>query len=808
MVRILLTVVFCQSILWAQQKKEVSPFQTKISGLQKFSGFVDFYWEEKEGKIWFEISRFDEEFLYMTSLPQGVGSNDIGLDRGQISNIRIVKFQRIGSKILLIQPNYDYRAMTDNPLEKQAVKESFAESVLWGFTLTAEENGKYLVDATSFLMNDAHDVSGSLKATKQGNYRVDAARSAVYMPRTKSFLDNAEFEVLLTFSGEAEGDWIRQVTPTPNSVTVHEHHSFIRLPDNKYQPRAFDPRSGYIWIEYKDFGTPIDQPLIKRYLTRHRLEKKNPLEASSEAIKPIVYYVDNGAPEPIRSALVEGASWWNQAFEAAGYKNAFQVKILPDSADPMDVRYNVIQWAHRATRGWSYGNPILDPRTGEIIKGHVTLGSQRVRQDYLIACGLLAPFEDGKPVSERMQQMALARIRQLSAHEIGHTIGLQHNFAASLSNRASVMDYPYPLVTVNDAGELDMSTAYGIGIGEWDKITIQYGYGQFSKAEEKKELNKVIQSALTKGIRYISDDDARAAGGAHPFAHLWDNGSDASDELLRLLKIRQKALDQFSEKNIPMGEPMATLEEALVPVYLFHRYQTEAVVKIVGGADYSFALRGDGQVIWEPVSGKEQTKALSVLLQTIRAQTLFLPDRIVRLIPPRPIGFGRHRELFSSRNGLVFDPLSAVESAADHAVGLLLHSQRASRLVEFHSRRAESPGLETIIDSLVSNTWKVNYKDGGLAEVQRTINHIALTHIMKLSVHEKASSGARAIAWAKLEELKSWIAGKIKSESDYAQKAFFELSLSQIQTFQGQPKDFKWKEIEKMPPGAPIGMDD
>lgn len=539
---VLLFVCLISFELFAQQ----ATITAKTSGMQKFPGYFTFYWDSKEGKVWLEVDKWDTEFLYIDSLPAGIGSNDIGLDRGQMGESRIVSFQRSGPRVLLIQSNYAFRAITDNANERETVKQSFAQSALWGFKVEAEENNRALVDATGFFLHDAHNVIGVLKQTEQGDFKLDENRSAVYLPQTKNFPMNTEVEVTLTFTGTNPGEWVRDVVPNPSDITVREHHSFIQLPDNNFKTRLYDPRSGFFGPVYMDFATPIEEPIRKRLISRHRLEKKDPSAAVSEAVKPIVYYVDNGAPEPIRSALVEGAQWWNQAFEAAGYKNAFQVKILPEDADPMDVRYNTIQWVHRYTRGWSYGNVVVDPRTGEIIKGHVTLGSQRVRQDYLIAQGLLSPFEEGKPVSHVMLEMALARLRQLSAHEVGHTLGLSHNYIASAENRASVMDYPHPFVTINADKSFDFSKAYTTSIGEWDKVSITYGYQHFpAGGDEKKALNVIIEEAAARGLIFLSDADARPPGSAHPKTHLWDNGPDAVAELTRILEIRSLALSRF-----------------------------------------------------------------------------------------------------------------------------------------------------------------------------------------------------------------------------------------------------------------------
>lgn len=557
-----LLIAFTTLSMQAQKKKAVemsnpaqlsSAIAAKVAGMKHYPGYFNFYYDDKQDKIFLVVDKFDTEFLYVNSLPAGIGSNDIGLDRGQLGGERVVKFDRRGPKVLLVQPNLSYRAITTNGEERNAVEQAFAQSVLWGFTVIAEESGKVLVEATDFYMQDARDVIGVLRSQQQGNYSLDKSRSAFYLPRTKNFPQNTEVEVTLTFTGQATGAYIRSVTPSPNNVTVRQHHSFVQLPDGNYKPRKFDPRAGYFEMSYYDYATPISEPIEKRFITRHRLEKKDPSAAISEAVEPIIYYLDRGTPEPIRSALLEGARWWNQAFEAAGYKDAFRVEMMPEDADPMDVRYNVIQWVHRSTRGWSYGSTVTDPRTGEIIKGHVSLGSLRVRQDFLIAEGLLAPYEDGKSVPPEMQTMALARLRQLSAHEVGHTIGLAHSYSSSSENLASVMDYPHPIAKVVD-GKIDLSNAYDDKIGPWDKVSVAFGYQHFPPGiNEEAALDKIIQDGLKSGLTFLSDQDARPQGSSHPYAHLWDNGTDAADELKRVMEVRAIALKNFGEKNIRAG---------------------------------------------------------------------------------------------------------------------------------------------------------------------------------------------------------------------------------------------------------------
>ena len=785
--------------------QKLPTIEEKTKDLKKYEGFLNFYWDETTGKIWLEIDQLDTEILYFTSLPAGLGSNDVGLDRGLLGGERIVRFSKTGRKILLIQPNYNFRAVTNDAAEKRAVEQSFAQSALWGFTAEAESGNHYLIDATDFLMRDAMQVANRLRSSQQGNYLPDKSRSAIYLPRTKNFPLNTELETTITFVNNDgnTGNYINSVTPSAEAVTLRMHHSFVKLPDNEYAPRLFDPRSSYIPVSFYDYSTPVSEPIEKFYIMRHRLKKKDPAAAMSEPVKPIIYYLDNGTPEPIRSALMEGASWWNQAFEAAGYKNAFQVKLLPEDADPMDVRYNIINWVHRSTRGWSYGASVTDPRTGEIIKGHVTLGSLRVRQDYLIAAGLLAPYENGIPADDKMLKMALERLKQLAAHEVGHTIGLMHNYAASVSNRASVMDYPHPLIRLNTAGEIDLSNAYDNKIGAWDKVAIAFGYQDFSAGTDPAlALNKILTDASKNGLQFISDQDARAAGGLHPQAHLWDNGSDAVTELKEMMKVRTKALSQFGEKNIRPGMAMAMLEDALVPVYFYHRYQAEAVTKLVGGMNYTYAIRGDGQLVTKPLSKEEQKKALNAIIDCLDPKFLELPDRIAQLIPPRPAGYDFSRELFKKRTGLAFDALSPAETAADLPLSFLFNSQRLSRMAQYEIQN-NGLGVSEMINTLITKTWKAPRQAGMLRIIQLQTEQVLLTYLLSASVNDNNSFAVKSILQKNINDLKTFIDRQNKTANDEMYKGHLLLALERMK----DPAAAKPTIHKEIPPGAPIGCD-
>jgi len=850
MFRTLLTAALAALALYAQGGRgsgggqqapaRIPSIEERTSGMRKIDGYFPMYWEERTGSLFLEIPRFDTDFLYATGLAAGLGSNDIGLDRGQEGGGKIVSFHRVGPKVLLVQGNENFRSSSENPAERRSVEDSFAKSVLWGFTVAAESGGRALVDATDFLVRDGHGAGNALGAG--GVYRVDRTRSAVYLERTKAFPKNTEIEVTLTFVNEAAGGrggfgggpaqgpppivvtapgaaagggrggrgggfggglfsgTVASVTPTAEAVTLREHYSFVELPDGNFKPRLDDPRAGYGGLQFVDYSVPIGEPMVQRYIRRHRLEKKDPNAEISEPVKPIEYWVDPGAPPDVQKALIEGAMWWNQAFEAAGFRNAFQVAVLPPGADPMDIRYNMINWVHRSTRGWSSGATVTDPRTGEIIKATVTLGSLRDRQDYLIFEGLLSPYTTGNEKPDILYQTALARIRQLSAHEVGHTLGLGHNYYDSTQGWISVMDYPHPQEKLREDGTIDISQAYPQRIGEWDKVAIDYGYRVLPAGDEKAALTKILDDAWARDLRYLTNQDTEA----HPRADQWSNGVNQAEELNRIMKIRRAALDRLGERAIRNGAPMATIEEPLVPIFMYHRYSVESAASMVAGIDYIYAMRGDGRtpVKWETAAN--QRMALDALANTLKPAELAVPKQVLNAIPPRPPGFARHRELFPRTTGDGFDPLAPATVASDVTIGFVLQLDRAARMVAQHAVEPSLPGLEEVIDRLTKAIFDAPAATTYEAEIRRAEERVLVDRVMWLA-QAAPNSEVRAIASLKLQRLARRLGQPAagRTEADEAQHT---LLAADIRRFLDRPADtWRMMPAADAPPGAPIG---
>jgi len=764
-------------------------------------GFFEFSYSSEDGRIILKLNKskhLEKNFLYVSSLSQGIGSNDIGLDRGQLGEERLVYFKKMGNKIMLIQPNLIFRSSSSNKLEKKSIDEAFAKSVLFGFNIYKSTKTEIFIDLTPFLMQDMHGVSDRLEKRGEGTYILDQNRSAIFLERTKNFPKNSEFDVMLTFSGIPTGKLLQTVTPSPKSVTVHQHHSFVELPDQNYTPRKFDPRSGANGLHFFDYSTPVNEATKKTYILRHRLKKKNPSKSTSEAVEPIIYYLDNGTPEPVRSALIEGGMWWNEAFENAGYKNAFRIEILPENVDPLDVRYNVIQWIHRSTRGWSYGSSVIDPRTGEIIKGHVSLGSLRIRQDFMIAQSLSKdPYKYTDENDIEMLNMSINRIKQLSAHEIGHTLGFAHNFSSSTKNRESVMDYPHPLIELVN-GEIKLNNAYDKGIGEWDNTSVLYSYQDFpTEQNEQNELNKILNDSYSMGQRFITDKDARPVGGAHPSAHLWDNGSNPIKEFNHLLKVRKVALDNFSIHQLKKGEPVSILRDRLVPIYFLHRYQIEAVSKLIGGQNFNYSVKGSLNEKVTPVSEYIQRDALNALCESLNQNHLIIPKKIIEVLPPFAFGSSQSRESFSGYTGPTFDLLSPINSLSDLIFSFILNSQRASRLAQQKVYYKNQLGLNESLDLMINKFFKTKNQDK-ISQVGLIIRNNLIFKIIDLFEDKNSPVEVKSIVLNKLHELNTFL-----ENGDNQQNNYFKFILKGF--FAGELKLESKKKL-KIPDGSPIGQ--
>ncbi|GHF14725.1 periplasmic metalloprotease [Kordiimonas sediminis] len=772
--------------------------------------FLPFTYDAQTGRVLMEIPARSGPFIMQAGTATGLGANPIGIDRQIPGRSKLVQFERLGPKVFLRHLNMKFRAEFGNVSEARTVDESFADSILWGFEVQTENATSYTVDLTDFLLADQAGIQARLRSRGKSSYQIDLSRSAIYGPRTKFFPKNSEFETLLTFTGEANSPHIRSVAAPPIALTVRQHISFVALPDDGYKPRAYHADSSFTPERFRDYSVGLTDSLDRAYIRRFRLEKKNPEAPISEAVKPIIYYIDRGMPEPVRSAIMEGGMWWNSAFEAAGYKNAFQIRLMPEDMDPLDARYNVINWVHRETRGYSTGSYVSDPRTGEILKATVTIGSLRVRQNMLMATALMGPYETAASDGQEAIDFALARQRQLSAHEIGHSLGLAHNSIASTSplGRASAMDDPFPMVKIRADGALDFSEAYFNKVGAWDKVSIAYGYSDFPEgSDENAALAGILEKARAQGLRFFSHHGGiydRSVVNGHTHSHIWDVGEDIVLELGTILKVRSIALANFSEKSVPVGASLSTLEDSFATLYYYFRYQVEAVAKHIGGRNYEYAVRrAEGQQLNDIVPAEGQERALSALLAVLTPETLEIPDHILDLIPPKALGDAPDRESMPRKNGLylTIDPLAASEAASNHLVSLLLHPARLARVSEFSLRDDAQMSLPEYLGKISAHVFAKRGQKGMAGAVARSIEHVYLHLLMQHASDRAVSAPVRAYLRSELHRVEARFNQEKPGPLRAPHVAF---QRGRLQSFFAGEYVPARNELAQMPPGSPI----
>jgi hypothetical protein len=748
------------------QQQPATSIAARTAGLDKLDGFIPLYVDSRQGKLYAELPRDGTRALFWTMLATGLGSNPVGLDRGASGDEQVVRFQREGDRILMIFENNAFRTSLDDPAHRRSIEESFPASTVAALPVVALEGGRLLVDLTDVAYRDWNDVAGTLARSNQGSYSVARDRSYIDRSHTAAHPGNTEIDVALTFAaGARPGSIVNRITPDGRAFTLRQHLTLLPLPEG-YRPRAMDPRVGYFGVTFKDYGQPIQRGLEQRWIARHRLERVNPGDPNSPFREPIVYYVDRGIPEPVRTALLDGVRWWSEAFDRAGLKGAFRAELLPEGADPMDARYNVVQWENRNERGWSVGGSLGDPRTGEILKGMARLDSHRARTDYNIFAALM-----GADATAADTAFVLARVRQVGSHEVGHTLGLAHNYIASINERASVMDYPAPRARLTASGQIDLASAYAVGPGDYDVWAIRWGYGIFPPGTERDSLAAIVAEGLRKGYLYLSDADARPEYASDPRTSLWDDAATPMEFLQRQVAVRRVALDRFGLRNIAVGEPIATLEERLAPLYFFHRFAINGVTKAIGGLEYAYAVRGDNQTESKPVSGARQRAALSALLAELQPSELAIPDTVITLIGPRPSGYSGAvnnsnspvGELFRGRTDPAFDELSAARTLAQMIVDGILQRERAARLVAFATRAPNMLTLVETVDSLVARTWNQRDATPKAAALRRVAQRAVADRLLALAADTSAAPEVRAVAEFEIARLRPDAARRAQS---------------------------------------------
>jgi hypothetical protein len=709
--------------------------------------------------------QLNKEFLHQVTLATGLGTGS--LDRAQTGQSAIVKLERHGNRVLMVRDNYGVRAPNGDAANVRAAMEAFPRSIVASFPVDGDANGVLTVDASSLFLTDAYGVADGLRGQGPGAggpYRVDATRSFLDGERTKAFPRNAEVHAVLTFVSDQPSRALgRGVAPDAKALTFEEHHSLVMLPDTTgFRPRDYDPRYGFFGTQFADLSKPFDGDYRGGFINRWRLVPRDPAAYARgelvDPVTPVTYYLDPGIPAPYREALREGGNWWAKVFEAAGFRNAFRVLDLPAGADPMDARYNMLMWVHRTGPGPSVGPSYSDPRTGEILRAVVRMDAWRSLIDYNIWAGTVPTFGAAGP-NVSAEAFAMARRRQHAAHEIGHTIGLQHNYIASSQGRASVMDYPFPLITAGTDGQLDLRDAFRTGPGAWDSLAIRLGYTWYpTPAAEKSGLAAMMKDGIARNVRFINDTYANA-NGSNPNVTRWEEGTNVFDAVQRASKVRRIMMDKFDERAIQPGDPLALLNMRFAHVYLHHRYSLEALSKYVGGMDFTFAMRGDGQVPTRVLPVAEQRRALTMALDAIAPAELTVSERVQKLIPPPPPGFNTDQTWIEGSGGTTFDVLTLAGGLATEVIGYLLDRERAARLVQFAARDAGALTLDEVMRTIVGRTWGAPVPASPAERaVLRTSQRAALDVLLDLGGDQRAMPDVRAAAIAQLTQLNARLA--------------------------------------------------
>jgi hypothetical protein len=787
-------------------------FGKATAGMARLDGLLPVYVDKAQGKILLSLPAPDQDgvagrFIYLTALKTGLGSAPLGLDRSQPGDDQILVFRRVGKKVIAEYENTKFRAVGAPAPEQASARDSFAYSTVWAGDVAGEApDGRILVDITSFIARDAVDIAGLLKGNGESGWKLASDLSVADPASVKAFPENIVFDARETFTTDTVSAEVGNIAPTPKSISFVVRHMLVKLPEPGFVPRRFDPRTGTFSTQVVDYGSKLGDPIVYELADRFRLEKLDPAAPRSRVKKPIVFYVDRAAPEPIRSALVEGAGWWSKAFDDAGFIDAFRVEVLPEGADPLDVRYNVINWVDRATRGWSYGQPITDPRTGEIIKGSVLLGSLRIRQDMLIFEGLAGADRDNSGAQDDPVRISLARIRQLGAHETGHALGFSHNFAGSTQDRTSVMDYPGPRIAVRD-GKLDFSDAYATGIGKWDEFTVDWLYGEPDDAAARAKA----KAGEDAGLRYITDGDARPQDAPQPWASLWDDGPDPAAELTHMMQVRRIAIDNFGLRALKDGEQVSDLRRKYVPVFLLHRYEIDAASKLLAGVQYTYSVAGDGRESSPPVAAADQRRALDALLATLAPAELDTPERLLPLLSAGWSGQNDRQvdiEVFATQGGPVFDPLVAADTSATLTLNALLAPGRLNRLADQHRRDPGQPGVEEVLDRLIGQVWAAPAaNEGRLGDVRRRVETRTLVSLAEAERSHETSREVASIIDQKVLALIERLKGDRSADAaERAHRQYLARLISdrhELERVLGQPQ-----HKPSAPPGMPIGADE